>query len=155
MFGATKVRQCGRKSAVRNTLIFPTCRFEVRVALFSKSFGKAIMKTKKTRDERYPVMRFDLQGNLIDSNLTALPLLASWSSGTVSQLKGAPPEVHNFMMNCLGTSSSKTLEVRFSDLQISFDAVPYPEAGFIGLYGFDVRNAHEVAIGRPDWKRTL
>lgn len=155
MFSSTKVRQAGLKSDVRNTLILSACRLGPRVALFSKPFGKAIMKTKRTRAERYPVMRFDLQGNLIDSNLTALPLLASWSSGNGTHPKGAPPEVHDFLMHCLGTSSSNTLEVRFSDLQISFDAVPFPEAGFIGLYGFDVRTAQEAAIGRPDWKRTL
>lgn len=155
MFSATKVRQAGRKSDVRNDLILPACWFWLGVALFNKPFGKATMKTKRTRDERYPVMRFDLQGNLIDSNLTALPLLASWQSGNGTKTKSAPPEVHTFMMHCLGNACSDTLEVRFSDLQISFDAVPFPEAGFIGLYGFDVRTAHELAIGRPDWKRTL
>ncbi|MFM9055280.1 MAG: hypothetical protein ACKOQY_01115, partial [Bacteroidota bacterium] len=74
------------------------------------------MKTKRTRDERYPVMRFDLQGNLIDSNLTALPLLASWTSREGKQRKAAPPEVHDALMQCLGRSSSNTLEIRFSDL---------------------------------------
>ena len=92
-------------------------------------------------------MRFDLEGKLIDYNLTALPLLTSWSCKNGQKPQTGAEDLNAIIQQCFRESRSETLEIRFSDLILSFDAVPFAEAGYIGFYGFDVRSLKEADRG--------
>jgi hypothetical protein len=97
-------------------------------------------KTKKTNIDRdmFPVMRFDYNKRLIDANLTALPLLGEWKCHKGGKIPAAVlksnPEF-NFAFN---EQRPTEFKVTFSGLNIWFDMVPYPEAGYVGLYGYHV-----------------
>ncbi|MBK7889248.1 MAG: hypothetical protein IPJ86_18705 [Bacteroidetes bacterium] len=100
-------------------------------------------KSKMTQNDlrdAFPVMRFDYNKRLIDSNLTALPLLGEWKcrkgAKIPSAILKAYPEI-NFVFNDKVPTECK---VTFSGLNIWFDMVPYPEAGYVGLYGYHVES---------------
>ena len=44
------------------------------------------------------------------------------------------------VMETILRMQSSTIEIPFSGLKILFDVVPFPEAGYIGFYGFHVEN---------------
>lgn len=98
---------------------------------------KAVKSSEPLR-EAFPVMRIDYQYRLIKTNTTALPLLNAWScreGGKLPhQLLGQYPELKASFKSNVPTRCV----ISFQDLKIWFDVVPFPEAGYVGLYGYHV-----------------
>ncbi len=98
---------------------------------------KAVKSSEPLR-EAFPVMKIDYQHRLVKSNTTALPLLNAWGcreGGKIPhQLIGQYPELKASFKNNAPTQCV----MHFQDLRITFDVVPFPEAGYVGLYGFHV-----------------
>ncbi len=88
--------------------------------------------------DAFPVMRFDYNKRLIDSNLTALPLLGEWKCRKGSKIPGAVLNTYPELNHAFTDKTATECKVNFGGLDIWFDLVPYPEAGFIGLYGYHV-----------------
>lgn len=88
----------------------------------------------------FPVMRFDMNRRLIDSNLTALPILGSWNCHKGSKL--SPEVIRTFpeLQYAFKEKSPTECRITFSGLSIWFDVVPFPEAGYIGLYGYHIES---------------
>ena len=102
------------------------------------------MKTKVTSNDdlrdAFPVIRISYDKRLIGSNLTALPLLGDWKCRQGNKLPSglliAYPEIENALKDLTPTQC----KVQFGELQIWFDLVPFPEAGYIGMYGFHIES---------------
>ena len=91
----------------------------------------------ETRD-MYPVMRFDYNKRLIDSNLTALPLLGEWKCRKGAKIPSDVLAHYPELARAFSDAQPADCKVNFSGLNIWFDLVPFPEAGYVGLYGFHV-----------------
>lgn len=98
------------------------------------------MKAEQKNDERdmFPVMRFDYNKRLIDANLTALPLLGAWKCKKGGKIPAAIFKAYPELQFAFNESGPTDLKVTFSGLNIWFDMVPFPEAGYVGLYGYHV-----------------
>lgn len=110
------------------------------VTLHCKPLNNKMKKTKKTNDERdmFPVMRFDYNKRLIDANLTALPLLGEWKCHKGGKIPAAILQSYPEINFAFSEKTPTECKVTFSGLNIWFDMIPYPEAGYIGLYGYHI-----------------
>ncbi len=102
------------------------------------------MKTNKSSKDNFsdafPVIRFDYNKRLIGSNLTALPLLSSWNWRKGSKIPSAVWNSYPEWEKALNDQSPSGCKVIFGELNIWFDVVPFPEAGYIGIYGYHVES---------------
>jgi hypothetical protein len=100
---------------------------------------KAVKSDNSMRDA-FPVLRMDYQQRLVHSNTTALPLLNSWNcrngAKIPKQLLGQIPE----LKDSFTSATPRECVITFGDLRIWFDIVPFPQAGYIGLYGFHIES---------------
>ena len=91
--------------------------------------------------DAFPVFKFNYNGKLLDCNTTAKPLLNHWHCKKGSKLPAglmkSCPEMKFAMKNPQPTEC----KVKFGDFQIWCDIVPYPEAGYIGIYGYHIDSA--------------
>jgi hypothetical protein len=89
----------------------------------------------KTTGEMFPVMKFDLENRLVYSNVAALPLLKEWkcriNEKLPSELVSRYPEIFHASFGRL----DQDISIQCNDLMIHFTLVPFPEAGYIGMYG--------------------
>ncbi|CAN5427453.1 hypothetical protein BH11BAC2_BH11BAC2_08030 [soil metagenome] len=99
-------------------------------------------KSPQTNDLRdaFPVIRLSYDKRLIGSNLTALPLLGEWKcrqgAKVPTGLLKAYPEI-NYALN---ENAPTECKVTFGELEIWFDLVPFPEAGYLGMYGYHIES---------------
>jgi len=98
--------------------------------------------------ECFPEIRLDLNRKLIACNLTAMPLLNEWKWNRGGQLPEAVMAEYPLLASCINELRDDTLTVKFKGLNLSFDIIPYPEAGYIGLYGFHVETVVPENIHR-------
>ncbi len=96
--------------------------------------------------DRFPEIRIDLEKRIIACNLTALPLLNEWKLERSRELPDAVLQQYPEIASSLNHHRDNTCTVRFKGLNISFDIIPFPEAGYIGLYGFHVETIVPEAI---------
>ncbi|MFM7015695.1 MAG: hypothetical protein ACKOX3_05135 [Bacteroidota bacterium] len=83
-----------------------------------------------------PIIKINYSYEVIDANLNALPILANWCCN-----KGANiPEsiVHKIpsLEIAMKTNTERECMLKFGDMVISFDIIPFMEGGYIGLYGY-------------------
>ncbi len=90
--------------------------------------------------DAFPVMRFDFNKRLIDSNLTALPLLNDWNCRKGAKIPSAILKEYPEIKCVFSDKNPTECRVTFSGLSIWFDLIPYPEAGYVGLYGYHVES---------------
>ena len=106
------------------------------------------MKTKKTSTEdlrdAFPVIRIGYDKRLKSSNLTAMPLLHQWHCKQGSKLPSALLKAYPEIEYSLKDKVPTECKVQFGELQIWFDVVPFPEAGYIGMYGFHIEMAPDA-----------
>ncbi len=91
-----------------------------------------------TMKDAFPTMRIGYNDRLLGSNHTALPLLAEWQCRTGSKLPHAIHEAYPEIREAMQNMKPGNVKMQFSDLQIWFDVVPFPEAGYVGLYGYHI-----------------
>ena len=88
--------------------------------------------------DAFPVFKFNYNGKLLDCNSTALPLLGHWhckkGAKLPTGLMKACPEIKSAMKN----PQPAEIKMQFGEYHLWCDVVPYPEAGYIGIYGFHV-----------------
>ena len=88
--------------------------------------------------DAFPVFKFNYNGKLLDCNSTAIPLLGHWNCRKGAKLPTglmkACPEIKYAMKN----HHPAECKMQFGELQIWCDVVPYPEAGYIGIYGYHI-----------------
>ena len=99
----------------------------------------------------FPTIKIDYNLEIIDANLNALPILANWCCTKGSKLSN---EILNKIPSldiALKTGADRSCMLKFGDTIISFDIIPFPEGGYIGLYGYktemvDVANLKSLRV---------
>lgn len=90
--------------------------------------------------ESFPTFKFNYNGKLLDCNSTAMPLLGHWhckkGAKLPTGLMKACPEIKFAMKD----SHPAECKMQFGELQIWCDVVPFPEAGYIGIYAFHIES---------------
>ncbi len=102
------------------------------------------MKTKDTSSsdfkDAFPRIRISYEKRLIGSNLTALPLLGEWKCRQGNRLPTGLLKAYPEIEYALKDLTPTQCKVQFGELQIWFDLVPFPEAGYVGMYGFHIES---------------
>ena len=100
------------------------------------------MKTTRFfgQNDMFPVMLFNPEGRLISSNLTAQPLLHQWNCRVGQIPRPEDQSIGNLVRDAITGMKIATIEIPFSGLKLVFDVVPFPEAGYTGLYGFHIES---------------
>lgn len=89
----------------------------------------------------FPVIRYDYQGTLVSANGTALPLLGQWKCRNGKKIPSAIMKAYPEMADAMTTRMPAECVVQMGDCMIWFDIVPYPEAGYVGMYGYNIEMA--------------
>jgi hypothetical protein len=98
------------------------------------------MKKNKDNEMRnaFPVIKYDYHGKLISSNGTALPLISQWNCRHGSKIPSQVMKTYPEMTHAIMDQQPVECCITMGDCRIWFDIVPYPEAGYIGMYGHSV-----------------
>jgi hypothetical protein len=96
----------------------------------------------------FPVIRIDYNKRLVNANLTAMPLLGDWKCRKGSKIPQQILTTYSEIESSFTNKMPSTCKVSFGDLQIWFDIVPFPEAGYIGMYGYHIEAM--VADTKPE-----
>jgi hypothetical protein len=88
--------------------------------------------------DAFPVIQLSYDRKLVKSNLTALPLLNQWNCRKGSKIPKNILEMYPEIEYSMKDETPTECKIVFGDLQIWFDLVPFPQAGYIGLYGYHV-----------------
>jgi hypothetical protein len=89
----------------------------------------------------FPVIKISLDFTILDCNVSALPLLNFWSCKVNSRIPETVMNQYPEIANSLKQNDEGGLNVKFKGFNIRFTIVPFPEAGYIGLYGYQVEKA--------------
>lgn len=98
-------------------------------------------QTTQKSENMLPVFRFDLENRLIYANDPALPLMKEWKC-TINQKIPAVvisryPELFHASMSHRATD----MAVEFNNCVIHFSIVPFPEAGYLGMYAYAMESS--------------
>jgi len=89
----------------------------------------------------FPVIKVSLDFRVLDCNVSALPLLNHWNCKVNSRIPEKIMNEYPEILNSLSRNDEGGLHVNFKDFTIRFTIVPFPEAGYIGMYGYQVEKA--------------
>ncbi|HOZ83417.1 MAG TPA: hypothetical protein PLU85_12675 [Bacteroidia bacterium] len=96
--------------------------------------------TSKYENNMFPVIKLDYSGKIIYHNVAAMPILSYWqcklNAPVNNQVKAIYPEIFNVKTPVPHDASVQYLEYLFH-----FSVIPYPEAGYIGIYGHCIEEA--------------
>jgi hypothetical protein len=106
---------------------------------------------RSTDENMFPVMKFDLDNRLIYSNVAALPLMKEWNCKINEKLPSDFVSKYPEIFHASISHMAHDLSIELDDYLMHFSLVPFPEAGYIGMYGFciemmDRYTAQEVAV---------
>lgn len=93
------------------------------------------MKTTKKEEVIFPVLKLDYNFNVIYSNEPALPMLKQWNCKQ-DRVPMAVLEQHPGIYSAINTTQSPDIEVKMDDVTVKCTVVPFPEAGYIGIYAY-------------------
>lgn len=88
--------------------------------------------------DAFPVIKYDYQGVLVEANGTALPLLGQWKCRSGKKIPSSIMKTYPEMSCAIRNHQSVDCCVIMGDCKIWFDIVPYPEAGYVGMYGYNI-----------------
>lgn len=94
------------------------------------------MRTTKREEVIFPVMKLDYNFNVIYCNEPARPMLNNWNTRITGQIPTAVLEKHPQIFIALKDSNTPDLEVDMDGVTVKCSVVPFPEAGYIGIYGY-------------------
>lgn len=94
----------------------------------------------------FPVIKIGLDFTVLDCNVSALPILNHWNCRVNSRIPASVLKQYPEMANALKLNDEGGLHVNFKDFTIRFTIVPFPEAGYIGLYGYQVEKAERPVM---------
>ena len=87
----------------------------------------------------FPVFKTDFKGRLTFSNLSAIPVLNEWDCygrrEISERMLHACPELAKFYED----PEPGSLMIFYKGYALSFVVKPFPERGYIGFYGFQIR----------------
>ena len=94
------------------------------------------MKTTKKEEVIFPVMKLDYNFNVIYCNEPAYPMLSKWNCRPKERVPMAVLEQHPGIYTAINTTQTPDIEVEMDDVIVKCTVVPFPEAGYIGIYAY-------------------
>jgi hypothetical protein len=86
----------------------------------------------------FPIFRFDLQNRLVFANLAATPLMTHWKCRINERVPAEVMAEYPELFHSVVSHRPQDVQVTFNEFSISFTIVPFPEAGYIGMYAYKV-----------------
>jgi hypothetical protein len=94
-------------------------------------------ETKRTNDENlFPVFRFDLDNRLVYANVPALPLMKFWHCRINERIPADVVSRYPELFHASLSHKPMDVTVEMNNYTIRFSIVPFPEAGYIGMYAY-------------------
>jgi hypothetical protein len=93
-------------------------------------------KNHTTDENLFPAFRFDLDNRLVYANVPALPIMKNWKCRINERI---PADVVNRYPELFHTALSHRpmdVTVEMNNYTVHFSIVPFPEAGYIGMYAY-------------------
>lgn len=93
----------------------------------------------------FPVFKFDLNRKLVEANFASAPLLEKWGwnihEGLPSKVLGEHPQIFHSILS----QKPSEISVAMDEFVIQFCIVPFPEAGYIGMYAYSLEAMNGLA----------
>ena len=94
---------------------------------------------QQTTDENlFPVFRFDLENRLVYANMPALPLMKNWKCRINERIPADVVSRYPELFHTALSHKPMDLTVELNNYLIRFSIVPFPEAGYIGMYAYSM-----------------
>jgi hypothetical protein len=77
-----------------------------------------------------PVIKLDFKGEILYANMSSFDLLINWNCFASSKL---PKHIYENVKE-----GKSTFKINYNDKKINFMIVPFPEAGYVGIYAFEI-----------------
>ena len=106
---------------------------------------KSNSTSQQKKECAFPVLKFDYNFNVIYSNSPARSILDYWET----KIKGSVPTTilnnHPEIYNSLRNQTIHDININVEDTIIRCSIVPFPEAGYIGVYGYMVEYSEKIS----------
>jgi hypothetical protein len=93
----------------------------------------------------FPVFKFDLNRRLIEANIASAPLLEKWGWNIMEGLPSKVLSEHPQIFHSILSQKPSEIEVVMDGFVIQFCIVPFPEAGYIGMYAYALEAVNGIA----------
>ncbi len=100
--------------------------------------------TTRHENNMFPVIKIGYDNKIQYHNIAAMPLLGSWNCKMNERISIALQRQHPELFD-LTRSQSRDVAIRYLEYTFRFSVIPYPEAGFIGIYGYQIEIAEQTA----------
>ena len=97
------------------------------------------------RNNMFPVFKFDLNRRLIESNQASQTLLGKWGWAPGEAIPTSVLSQNPELFHCMLSQSPSDLTVSMDGFVIRFSIVPFPEAGYIGVYAYAMESNATLA----------
>ncbi|WP_292388694.1 PAS domain S-box protein, partial [Methanosarcina sp. UBA5] len=87
-----------------------------------------------------PVLSVDKDGTVLYSNEASEPLLQEWDTKIGEKL---PSSIEDLVVKTISRNNPETKEVRAGKRVYLINFHPFPEEGYVNIYGFDISNNHK------------
>ncbi|MFN5324443.1 MAG: hypothetical protein ACK5C5_05965 [Bacteroidota bacterium] len=93
----------------------------------------------------FPVFKFNLEKKLVEANRASAPLLEKWGWKLNESLPSRVVSQHPQLFHCILSQTPADISVSMDGFQIHFSIVPFPEAGYIGMYAYSLESESGLA----------
>lgn len=102
-------------------------------------------QTQNRQASAFPVMKFDYNFNVIYSNEQANDILSHWKTGMQQPVPSTVLKLHPELYTSLTNQPVNDINLCIDNTVIRCSVVAFPEAGYIGLYGYMVEYSDKIA----------
>ena len=113
---------------------------------------KSETKVQQKKECAFPVIKFDYNFNVIYSNSPANSILSRWDTKINKAVPKSILNQHPEIYNSLRNPSIADVSINLDDTIIRCTIVPFPEAGYIGVYAYMVEYTEKI-YDRTELKR--
>ncbi len=93
-------------------------------------------KNQAIDENLFPAFRFDLENRLIYANVTSLPLMKHWHCRMNERIPADIVSQYPELFHTALSHRPMDVTVEMNNYTIRFSIVPFPEAGYIGMYAY-------------------
>ena len=98
-------------------------------------------RAKKCHESSMPVIKVSFKGEILYANLASLPIMGEWGCSATQKL---PEWFLSQFSGIFNPNSCHEIKIPFSNCAIHFTAVPFVEAGYVGLYAHSMEEINRI-----------